>query len=192
MTKQNSLFDWLRVPAEVAARRLLGCELVREIDGELMRVLIVETEAYDQSDEASHTFKGRSKRNNVMFAEAGHLYVYFTYGMHHCINVVCGVEGEGAGVLIRAVEPLEGMASIEKRRGVSGINATNGPGKVAQALGITLALNGHDLGVSPVRLIKRPMLKVDQVTIGRRVGIAKAVEELRRFYIADNPYVSRK
>ena len=184
-------FAWLDVPAEVAAKRLLGCELVCNNDGAEVRVRIVETEAYDQVDEASHTFRGRTKRNDAMFKSAGHLYVYFTYGMHHCCNVVCGEEGFGSGVLIRAVEPLSGLAQIESRRGMHGVNMTNGPGKVCQALGIDLKLSGHDLAHSPVQLIKKPALSDSAVNVGIRIGISKAVHELRRFYIAGNPYVSK-
>lgn len=189
---KSPTFNWLNIPAEEAARRLLGCELMREIDGEEIRVRIVETEAYDQTDEASHTFRGRSKRNDAMFRSAGHMYVYFTYGMHHCCNIVCGEEGEGSGVLIRAVEPLEGVVMIEGRRGVSGVNATNGPGKICQALAIDLKLSGHDLSNPPIRLIKKPSLAAKEITIGPRIGISKAVHELRRFYITENPYVSKK
>ncbi len=192
MTKHSKDFEWLNVPTETAARRLLGCELVSEIDGQAVRVRIVETEAYDQTDEASHTFRGRSKRNDAMFKAAGHMYVYFTYGMHHCCNVVCGKEGEGSGALIRAVEPIEGLEIIEKRRGMSGVHVTNGPGKVAQALGINLKLSGHDLSEPPIRLVKKPALTDEEVTIGSRVGISKAVHELRRFYITGNAYVSKK
>lgn len=191
MTRKDT-FVWLDIPAEAAARRLLGCELERKIEGEILRVRIVETEAYDQTDEASHTYKGRSKRNDAMFKSAGHMYVYFTYGMHHCCNVVSGKEGYGSGVLIRAVEPLEGLDTIERRRGMSGVNVTNGPGKICQALGIDLSLSGHDLSEPPIRLLKKPALTDDEVTIGRRIGISKAVHELRRFYITDNAYVSKK
>lgn len=185
-------FSWLNIPAEVAARRLLGCELVREVSGREIRVRIVETEAYDQADEASHTFKGRTKRNDAMFKSAGHLYVYFTYGMHHCCNVVCGKEGYGSGVLIRAVEPLEGLDIIEMNRGVTGVNVTNGPGKVAQALSVTKTLSGHDLSEPPIRLIKKPDLHDEAITVGTRIGISKAVHELRRFYVTGNAYVSRR
>lgn len=185
-------FKWLDVSPEAAAKRLLGCELVREIDGQKIRVKIVETEAYDQTDEASHTFRGRTKRNDAMFKSAGHLYVYFTYGMHHCINVVCGQEGVGSGVLVRAVEPLDGIELIEKNRGVSGVNVTNGPGKVAQALAIDLRFSGHDLAVPPIQLIKKPALPDTKITTARRIGVSKAVHELRRFYITDNQYVSKK
>lgn len=185
-------FAWLDIPAEVAARRLLGCELVREIDGQTVRVKIVETEAYDQADEASHTFKGRTARNDAMFKSAGHLYVYFTYGMHHCINVVCGPDGFGSGALIRAVEPLDGREIIEKNRGMSGVNVTNGPGKVAQALAIDRRLSGHDLAEPPIQLIKKPPLPGSDITTAQRIGISKAVHELRRFYITKSPYVSKK
>lgn len=185
-------FSWLDVPAEAAARRLVGCELVRDLEGEKIRVRIVETEAYDQVDEASHTFKGRTKRNDAMFKSAGHMYVYFTYGMHHCCNVVCGPEGFGSGVLIRAVEPIEGLDVIEQRRGMTGKNVTNGPGKVCQALDIDLRFSGHNLAEPPVRLIKRLALEDKKIVTGRRIGISKAVHELRRFYIAGNPYVSKQ
>ncbi len=185
-------FDWLNVPAEIAARRLLGCELVRELDGQMLRVKIVETEAYDQSDEASHTFRGRTKRNEAMFRSAGHMYVYFTYGMHYCCNVVCGEEGIGSGVLIRAVEPLEGMEIIEQRRGMKGVNVTNGPGKVCAALGIDLLLTGHDLAHSPLQLVRRPELASDMIVTGVRIGISRAVHHLRRFYLRGNRYVSQK
>lgn len=185
-------FSWLDVPAEVAAQRLLGCELVRELNGQEVRVRIAETEAYDQADEASHTFRGRTRRNDAMFKSAGHMYVYFTYGMHHCCNIVCGKEGTGSGVLIRAVEPLRGIEVIEERRRMGGVNVTNGPGKICQALAIDLSFSGHDLALPPIRLIKKPVLTRDEISIGPRIGISKAVHELRRFYITGNPYVSKK
>lgn len=188
----NNNFSWLKVDAEEAARRLLGCQLVSEIDGRVTRVRIVEVEAYDQDDEASHAFRGRTKRNDAMFQEAGHLYVYFTYGMHYCCNIVCGEEGFGSGVLVRAVEPLEGVAFMENRRGKRGIELTNGPGKVCQALGIDLSFAGHDLSKSPIKLVRQPRLPEKDIVAGPRIGISKAVHELRRFYIANNPYVSRR
>lgn len=185
-------FNWLNNDAESAAKRLLGCEIEREIDGLTIRVRIVETEAYDQIDEASHTFKGKTKRSETMFNSAGHLYVYFTYGMHYCCNVVAGEEGYGSGVLIRAVEPIEGLEIIEKNRGLTGKQVTNGPGKVCQALAIDLSFNGHYLSQSPVRLIKKPALSQSEITATTRVGISKAVHELRRYYINNNPYTSKK
>lgn len=189
---QRNDFQWLAVSAEEAARRLLGCELVRTLDDTVLRVRIVETEAYDQDDPASHTFHGRSKRNDAMFQSAGHMYVYFTYGMHYCCNVVCGQAGTGSGVLIRAVEPIDGLAHIEQRRQMTGVNATNGPAKVCQALAIDLRYSGHDLAMSPLQLIRRPPLATHLVSTAPRIGISKAVHELRRFYITDNPYVSKR
>lgn len=185
-------FLWLNVSAEAAARHLLGCEIAREVDGQEIRVKIVETEAYDQVDEASHTFHGRSKRNDAMFRSAGHLYVYFTYGMHHCMNVVCGPEDFGSGVLIRAVEPISGLEIIEKNRGMKGVNTTNGPGKICQALSIDSTMSGHYLSESPIKLIKKPALPYEQITTAKRIGISKAVHELRRFYITDSKFVSKK
>ena len=184
-------FAWLDVPAEIAAKRLLGCELVCETNGQKVRVRIVETEAYDQADEASHTFRGRTERNDAMYRSAGHLYVYFTYGMHHCCNVVCGKEGYGSGVLIRAVEPISGADVIEERRGMHGVNVTNGPGKVCKALAIDRRFSGHDLAEPPIQLIKKSALDDSEVSVGPRIGISKAVHELRRFYITGNSYVSR-
>lgn len=191
-TVKNDKFDWLKVSAEEAARRLLGCQLISEIDGRFVRVKIVEVEAYDELDEASHTFRGRTKRNDAMFKAAGHLYVYFTYGMHYCCNVVCGDEGFGSGVLVRAVEPIEGVEVMEERRGRAGLELSNGPGKACQALGIDTSWSGHDLSRAPIRLMKQPQLSDDQIVSGVRIGISKAVHELRRYCIADNPYVSKK
>jgi len=184
-------FGFLNAPASDVAPRLLGCELARKIDGQTVRVRIVETEAYDQTDAASHSYKGRTQRTDVMFGPAGHLYVYFTYGMHYCCNVVVGEEGYGAAVLIRAVEPIEGTHVIEERRGRSGIEATNGPAKLCQALGINKALNGHDLHAGELQLVPRPPLSQDEITQTTRVGISQGKDVPWRFYITDNPYVSK-
>lgn len=178
--------------ASTAAPRVLGCILEREIDGQIVRVRIVETEAYDQTDVASHSYKGRTQRTDVMFGPSGHLYVYFTYGMHYCCNVVVGPEGFGAAVLIRAVEPLEGKELLESRRQKVGPDATNGPAKVCQALGINKQLNGHDLNASPLRLSIEPPLAQDAIIQTTRIGISVGKDIPWRFYIAKNLYVSRK
>ncbi len=183
--------DFLTGPVDDVARRLLGCVLEREIDGQTVRVRIVETEAYDETDEASHTFRGKTPRNATMFGPAGHLYVYFTYGMHHCCNVVAGEEGHGAGVLIRAVEPIDNLVLIESRRGMTGPTVTNGPGKVTHALGIDRRLDGHDLHDAPLRLSVGELRANERTGTSPRIGISKARELHRRFYIVDNPYVSR-
>lgn len=184
--------DFLVLSANEAAPRLLGCILEREIDGQIVHVKIVEVEAYDETDPASHAYGGQRNRNQVMFGLSGHLYVYFTYGMHYCCNIVTGRQGNGAGVLIRAVEPLDGIELLESRRGVTGVNVANGPGKLCQALGIDLTLNGHDLHQAPLRLLAgEPVAQYDIVQT-TRVGISKAQDERRRWYIANNSWVSKK
>lgn len=186
----NTSFDFLRQPAALVAPLLLGCILEREVNGKVLRVKIVETEAYDQTDAASHSFTGRTQRTDIMFGEAGHLYVYFTYGMHYCCNIVVDINGVGSAVLIRAVEPLEGEATMKELRPSSGVNITNGPAKLCQALDITKALNGHDLAHSPLRLIPQPPLDPKDITQTIRIGITKAKDVPWRFYITNNPYVS--
>lgn len=185
-------FSWLKTDPETAALRLLGAELEREINGEIIRVKIVEVETYDEKDPASHTFNGKTPRNETMFSTAGHLYVYFTYGMHYCCNVVCGEENFGAGILIRAVEPLAGISLIEENRKTTGKNTTNGPAKTCQALKIDKNFNGHFLNTPPLTLIKNPPLPKSEIVITTRIGIKNATDALRRFYIKDNIFVSKK
>src|ERR1044072_3277475 len=139
-------FTFLENPASEAAPRLLGCILERTVNGKTLRGRIVETEAYHQSAVASHSYKGQTPRTEVMFGPAGHLYVYFTYGMHYCCNVVTGPSGQRAAVLIRALEPLTGQDIMSANRGgQTGVNITNGPAKLCQALMIDKKLNGVDL-----------------------------------------------
>lgn len=183
--------DFLTEPVDDVAKKLLGCVLEREVDGQTLRVRVVETESYDQDDEASHAFGGKRVRNATMFGEAGHLYVYFTYGMHYCCNVVTGAEGYGSGVLIRAVEPVCGVEILEERRGVAGINATNGPAKLTKGLGIDLSMNGHDLRKLPLRLMAGSLRDGEKISKSPRIGISKAVDAHRRYYIESNPYVTR-
>lgn len=185
-------FDVLSHPAAVVAPLLLGCVLEREMDGQRVRVKIVETEAYDQTDAASHSFNGQTPRTDIMFGEAGHLYVYFTYGMYYCCNVVTDAQGVGSAVLIRAVEPLEGEAHMQARRPRGGVDTSNGPAKLCQALGIDKTLNGHKLTETPLRLIPQPPLNESQIVQTTRIGISQAKDMPWRFYIADSPYVSKK
>lgn len=188
----NSLSQFLAGPAYTVAPQLLGCILEREIDGHTLRARIVEVEAYDQTDEASHTFKGYSERSRTMFGPAGHSYVYFIYGMHYSCNIVTGDDGFGSGVLVRAVEPIDGEQFMQQNRGKqTGIELTNGPAKLCQALGIDRTLDGHDLSETPLKLIMRPSLKSSLITQTTRVGISKAKDTLWRFYITNNPYVSK-
>ncbi len=183
--------EFLNAPASEVAPRLLGCILERYIDGQILHAKIVETEAYDQSDVASHSYNGRTSRTEVMFGSSGHLYVYFTYGMHYCCNIVVGEAGYGAAVLIRSVEPLEGIEIMENRRGKNGVQATNGPAKLCQALNIGKAMNGHDLRKGELRLIPQPPLQSTLITQTTRIGISQAKDVPWRFYIKENPYVSR-
>jgi len=186
--------DWqiLEQPSEIVAPRLLGCELVRTTDKGTIRVRIVETEAYDQTDTASHSFKGITPRTEVMFGPAGFLYVYFTYGMHYCCNVVTGKVGEGSAVLIRAVEPIEGEALIRSRRNVDQlIDTTNGPAKLCQALDIDKTMNGHDLRAGELQLKLHDPILPNDIVQTTRIGISQAKDVPWQFYIKNNPYVSK-
>lgn len=184
----------LDLSAPDAAKRLLGCELERILpDGHVLRVRIVETEAYDENDPGSHTYRGKTLRNSIMFGPAGFLYVYFIYGMHHCCNVVTGPDGHGEAVLIRAVEPITGESEIIGRRhGATGKNVTNGPSKLCEALGITRELNGHDLSRQPVRLHIKPALADTEIIQTTRIGLRLGADTPWRFYVKDNPYVSKR
>jgi DNA-3-methyladenine glycosylase len=186
------MIDILSGPPEKVAMRLLGCELERELDGQTVSLKIVETEAYHQSDAASHSYNGRTPRTDVMFGPPGHLYVYFTYGMHYCCNVVTGPPWEGSAVLIRAAEPLGSVDVLERRRAQQGVTLTNGPAKLCQALDINKALNGHDLRRSPLRLVMRPAVELEHIKTTTRIGISQAKDTLWRFYIKDSPYVSKR
>lgn len=183
-------FDFLDAPSSEVAPRLLGCSLERKIDGHTIHAKIVETEAYDQTDVASHSYKGKTQRTEVMFGPAGHLYVYFTYGMHYCCNIVVGEVGYGAAVLIRAIEPLSGVDIIEQKRRKSGVETTNGPAKLCQALGIDTRMNGHDLTKGDLKLIINPALAKNMIVQTTRIGISQGKDTPWRFYIEGNPYVS--
>lgn len=172
----------------VAARSLLGGVLRRG----RVAVRICEVEAYDGAvDPASHAFNGKTDRNFVMFGPAGHLYVYFTYGMHHACNVSAGPVGRGCGVLLRSGEVISGVEEARSRRGNStDRDLARGPGRLAQALGVTRADNGADLLGGHEITLTPPERPVTKINTGPRVGITKAVELPWRFWIADSPYVS--
>jgi DNA-3-methyladenine glycosylase len=178
--------------ASEVAPRLLGSVLERNLAGKLLRARIVETEAYDQTDVASHSYNGQTPRTKVMFGEAGHLYVYFTYGMHYCCNIVVGPAGYGGAVLLRAVKPLNGEDLMALRRGGrKGLELTNGPAKLCQALKINKALNGHDLSQTPLKLLAGEKVPDKQIVQTTRIGISRGQDVPWRFYIAGNPYVSK-
>ena len=185
-------FDFLRGDVTEVAQRLLGCYLVMYTKNDTVTLRIVETEAYHQTDAASHSYKGRTPRTDVMFGPAGILYVYFTYGMHYCMNVVTGPEGEGSAVLIRAAEPLEGLDILRHNRlNQPDGQLTNGPAKLCQALGITREWNGHDLQQEPLQLVVQPPINQRDIVQTTRIGISQAQEKPWRFYIRDNSYVSK-
>lgn len=168
------------------ARRLIGATLL--VDG--VGGIIVETEAYDRDDPASHSFAGPTARNAAMFGPPGHAYVYRSYGIHWCLNIVCREAGHGAGVLIRAIEPVAGLDTMRARRGLDDVRLLcAGPGRVGQALGITRAHNGLAIDAPPFELLPAPP-KV-KVVSGPRIGISKAVDQPWRFGLAGSPFLSR-
>lgn len=180
-----SLIDFSAAAHEVAPQ-LIGVEfLVNGVGG-----IIVEVEAYDQSEPASHTFSGPSVRNAAMYGPPGHAYVYRSYGIHWCLNFVCAPEGHGAGILIRAIAPTRGLDVMRERRGTENERLLcSGPGRVGQALEIVHAYSGKSLSSKPFRLIP-PVASVN-VIHGPRIGISKAVDLPWRFGLAGSPYLSR-
>lgn len=171
-----------RDPLSVAPD-LIGRLLVSELPAGRVTGRIVDVEAYcGFADPASHAYRGETPRNAVMFGPPGHLYVYFSYGMHHCANVVCEPAGSPGAVLLRAVEPQAGMELMSSRRGAVAAGVLcRGPGRLAQAFGIDLALNGADLVAGPVG-IWGPVRRSGAVVAGRRIGISKATEQPWRFF----------
>jgi len=173
------------------ARGLLGCRLVRVVGGRRLSGVIVETEAYrGRGDPASHAYPGRTARNAVMFGEAGHAYVYFSYGFHYCLNVTTEGAGKPGAVLFRALEPLEGALKMVENRGAKGgDHIADGPGKLTQALRIDKSLNGEDL-VASHRLFVESGAKPARIRRSERIGISRATERKWRFFIANNEFVS--
>ena len=175
------------------AKALLGKHIVRNYRGKKLVGRIVEVEAYRGSlDPASHAYHGRTKRNEVMFWEGGHLYVYFTYGMHFCANVVTRGRGIGEAVLIRAVEPVEGIEIMRRLRGKNGegTNLCSGPANFCQAFGIKRPQNGVDLLGEDIYLLAGEEIPNSQIQTTTRVGIRKGTEKKWRFCVKGNPWVS--
>jgi DNA-3-methyladenine glycosylase len=181
-------------PSAEVGPDLLGRILVRRLgDRTLLTVRIVEAEAYQEDDPASHSYRGRTSRTEVMFGPPGHAYVYFTYGMHHCINVVTGSTGEGSAVLLRAAEPLEGLEEMARRRGTNDPRALcSGPGRLCQALGIDRAENGVDLVRGrELWLLEGTAAPPSSISVGSRVGITSGIERPWRFFVRGDRFVSR-
>jgi DNA-3-methyladenine glycosylase len=165
----------------MVAPDLLGKLLHVQLDGIRCTGRIVETEAYMPDDPASHTYNGETNRNAVMFGPPGHLYVYLSYGIHQCANAVTGPVGSGQAVLIRAIEPIDGLDVMEARRGRSGRELSNGPGKLCRALGITAEHDGLDLVASQTIWMSDDGAEQRKTLIGPRVGISKGTETPWRF-----------
>ena len=191
--------SWYARPAEVVARELLGTILVSTIDGRTTAGRIIETEAYiGPHDEASHAAEriGRTVRNTAMFGAPGIAYVYRIYGIHWCLNIVTDAVDYPAAVLIRAVEPVQGIEHMRARRErgqkhLPDTALTSGPGKVAAALGITGEHNAHPLDRAPLWVRAGSPIAARQIATGSRIGITRAADWPLRFWERGNPYVSR-
>jgi DNA-3-methyladenine glycosylase len=168
------------------APQLIGATLmVNGIGG-----IIVEVEAYHHTEPAAHSYNGRTERNAVMFGPPGTAYVYRSYGIHWCLNFVCEAEGSASAVLIRALEPTEGLGTMRRRRGVAEARALcSGPGKLGQALGITIQHNGLALDRPPFEL--RARQATPEIAIGPRIGISKAAEYPWRYGLKDSKFLSK-
>jgi DNA-3-methyladenine glycosylase len=178
--------DFFARSVHEVAPDLIGATLL--VDGVGGR--IVEVEAYDQQDPASHAYRGRTPRNAAMFGPPGHAYVYRSYGVHWCLNLVCGGEGVAEAVLVRALEPTRGLKLQRSRRGVENVRQLcSGPGKLCQALGITREHDGLALDVPPFRLEARA--DVPEIVTGPRIGITRATDLSWRYGEAGSPFLSR-
>ena len=182
------------------ANELLGKVLVKNERGKKYSGRIVEVEAYDgRTDKAAHTYGGRTKRNEIMFNDGGYLYVYLSYGVHYCCNVVTGTKGIGTAILIRAVEPLEGVEGMAMNRfGRKNLsdnekyNLTSGPGKVCKAFCITKLHSGVDLTENKIYLENARLKRDEEIEVSKRIGITKSAHLPWRFFVKNNPYLSRK
>jgi DNA-3-methyladenine glycosylase len=177
-------------PTLQVAESLLGRTLYRDSEEGLVAGRLVEVEAYcGSADPASHAYRRRTPRNQIMFGPPGHLYVYFTYGMHHCANIVTESDGVAGAVLLRAVEPLQGLEVMAARRGtVVPRSLARGPGRLCQAFGLSRVDNGSDLGSGPIWVGASRRLK-GHIRTSKRIGVKPEMDQPWRFY-EDGPWVS--
>ncbi|TLY01250.1 MAG: DNA-3-methyladenine glycosylase [Thaumarchaeota archaeon] len=175
------------------AKRLLGQLLVRRIGRRFLSGILVEVEAYrGRDDPASHAFRGETPRNRVMFGEVGKAYVYFTYGFHHCLCVKTERRGVAGAILVRALEPLEGIEQMKKNRGKEEVRElASGPGKLTQALKIDRRLNGEDLVRSERLFLARGKDTAFEIRDSSRIGVDRGLEFRWRYFIGGNQFVSR-
>jgi DNA-3-methyladenine glycosylase len=186
--------DFYARETELVARDLLGGVLECETDEGLASGIIVETEAYlGEHDEACHAVVGRTARTEPLYGPPGTSYVYFIYGMYWCFNAVTREEGLPSAVLVRALEPLDGIRLMKRRRprAKSEAELTNGPGKLCTALGIVGAMNGRSLQRKPLRIREGERVGDDEVRVTTRIGITRAADWPMRWIVAGNPYVSK-
>lgn len=187
--------DFYIRPTRAVVRDLLGCLLVRDLEGERLVGRIVEVEAYlGGRDAACHSFKGPTARNAVMFGPGGRAYVYFIYGFHHCLNVVTRGEAQPEAILIRACEPVDGLEAMRRNR-KGRDNLLSGPGVLCQALRIDRAFNGHPLWDVPLWICPGEPVAKGRISRGPRIGVDYAGEAASwplRYYVKGNPFVSRK
>lgn len=181
------LRDFFARPVHEVAPELIGATLL--VDGVGGR--IVEVEAYDQDDPASHSFRGPTARTAAMFGPPGHAYVYRSYGVHWCLNLVCADDGRAEAALVRALEPTRGLDAMRERRGLEASRALcSGPGKLCRALGITRVHDGLALDEPPFEVLARETEPA--LAIGPRIGITRAVEQPWRYGLAGSPFLSRR
>jgi DNA-3-methyladenine glycosylase len=181
------------------ARMLVGCYLVH-LEGDMTtNGRIVETEAYLRHDPAAHSFHGRTPGNSVLFGPAGHTHLFFVYGRHWCMNVVTGREAGGEAVLLRALEPVEGIPVMQKRRGLKALRLLcSGPGRLTQALAITGEYNGYPLDSDPLEIWSQDSLSgmgvtpVKEIVQTTRIGLSSAADLPFRFYLKGNPHISKR
>ncbi len=185
----------------IVAKSLLGKIFIRKIGNKILSGKIIEVEAYLRNDPACHAYRGMTERNKVMFNGGGHLYVYFTYGIHYCANIVTNKKGIGEAVLIRAVEPIGGIEVMMKNRFKDGAHRkdghhlkdlTNGPAKFAQAFGMTMKQNGISLLGDEIFIAEGETIPSSKIVTTTRIGISVAQEKKWRFYIKDNLWVSKR
>jgi DNA-3-methyladenine glycosylase len=178
--------DFFARPVHEVAREVIGATLL--VDG--VGGPIVELEAYDQEDPASHAFRGRTVRNATMFGPAGHAYVYRSYGIHWCLNLVCGRPGRAEAVLVRALQPAAGLEAMRARRGVDAERSLcSGPGRLCQALGVTGDYDGLALDAPPFEVHARE--GAPEIVTGPRIGITRATEVEWRYGLKGSPFLSR-